>query len=240
MLLERYLDAVAAKAIREALGESGEVAPMIRPTTDARFGDYQVNGILPLAKRSGANPRELATKVAEALAAHEAFSAAEVAGPGFINLRLDSAFLASALTRTVRDPEREDVPVAERSETIVVDFSGPNIAKQMHVGHLRSTILGDSVCRLLRFLGHRVISDNHLGDWGTQFGLLIVGMREWGSPEALEASPIVELERVYKLASERAKSDEEFAASARKELAALQAGDPANRALWERFVSATR
>lgn len=240
MLLERYLDEVAEKAMREALSSPEDAPAMVRPTQDARFGDYQVNGILPLAKRLGTNPRELATKVAAALEGHEAIAKAEVAGPGFINLRLDAGFLAGTLTRSARDAARGGVPEADRPETIVVDFSGPNIAKQMHVGHLRSTILGDSVCRLLRFLGHRVIGDNHLGDWGTQFGLLIVGMREWGSPEALDGSPIVELERVYKLASERAKSDEAFAESARAELAKLQGGDEANLALWRRFVAATR
>ncbi len=240
MLLERYLEEVAGKAMREALAIDGDAPAMVRPTQDPRFGDYQVNGILPLAKKAGKNPRELAAKVAEALAAHEAFSKAEVAGPGFVNLSLDPRFLAGALTRVARDDARHGVPTADRAETIVVDFSGPNIAKQMHVGHLRSTILGDAICRVLRFLGHRVIGDNHLGDWGTQFGLLIVGMRTWGDEAALEASPIVELERVYKLASERAKSDESFAADARAELAKLQTGDAENLALWRRFVSATR
>ncbi len=240
MLLERYLDAVAAEALAAALGATEDAPAMIRPTQDPRFGDSQVNGVLALAKRRGENPRELAAKVATALSGHEAIARAEVAGPGFVNLHLRDAWLGDALTRMLRDPERLDVQAADRPETIVVDFSSPNIAKQMHVGHLRSTILGDALCRLLRFLGHRVIGDNHLGDWGTQFGLLIVGMREWGSPEALEASPIVELERVYKLASERAKSAEAFAESARRELAKLQSGDPENRALWQRFVTTTR
>jgi arginyl-tRNA synthetase len=240
MRLERYLEAMAGEALKAALDLTEDAPAMIRPTQDPRFGDYQMNGVLPLAKRRGEDPRALAQKVADALASHEAFESAEVAGPGFVNLRLDGAWLGRALTRMVRDPERLDVPTADAEETIVVDFSSPNIAKQMHVGHLRSTILGDALCRLLRFLGHRVIGDNHLGDWGTQFGLLIVGMREWGSPEALEATPIVELERVYKLASERAKEDEAFAESARQELAKLQAGDPENRALWQRFVTTTR
>jgi arginyl-tRNA synthetase len=240
MLLERYLDEAVEEVLKAALGGADDVQALIRPTQDARFGDYQVNGVLPIAKRRGENPRELAQKVAAALSGHEAIASAEVAGPGFVNLRLADDWLGRTLTRMVRDPERLDVSPVEAPETIVVDFSSPNIAKQMHVGHLRSTILGDALCRLLRFLGHRVIGDNHLGDWGTQFGLLIVGMREWGSPEALEATPIVELERVYKLASERSKEDEAFAESARQELKKLQSGDAENLALWRRFVTTTR
>jgi arginyl-tRNA synthetase len=125
-------------------------------------------------------------------------------------------------------------------EKVIVDFSSPNIAKQMHVGHLRSTIIGDAISRVLSFVGHEVVRDNHLGDWGTQFGLLIVGMREWGEEAALQADPIAELERVYKLASERAGNDEAFAGRARAELAKLQNGDPENRKLWEHFVEVSR
>ena len=123
---------------------------------------------------------------------------------------------------------------------IIVDFSSPNIAKQMHVGHLRSTIIGDAIARILSFMGHAVVRDNHLGDWGTQFGLLIVGMREWGNEEALQATPVVELERVYKLASERAGQEEAFAERARAELAKLQSGDEENHKLWEHFVEVSR
>jgi arginyl-tRNA synthetase len=173
-------------------------------------------------------------------AADGAIDHAEVAGPGFINLRLSDAWLAKVLGEQVRDLARDGVPLSEQSEHVVVDFSGPNIAKQMHVGHLRSTIIGDALVRMLRFVGHSVIGDNHIGDWGTQFGLLIVGMRELGDAAALEREPIVELERVYKLASERAKSDEAFATEARSELAKLQSGDPENTALWRRFVQVTR
>lgn len=238
MRIEAFLDSLATRAIKEAL--ELDAPAIVRPTADARHGDYQVNGVLPLAKRLGQNPRELATKVAEALVRHEAVASAEVAGPGFINVRLDDAWVGARLGEALGDRERDGVPTIERPETIVVDFSGPNIAKQMHVGHLRSTIIGDAIIRLLRFAGHTVIGDNHLGDWGTQFGLLIVGMREWGSEEALEREPIVELERVYKLASAKAKEDEAFAERARAELAKLQAGDEDNRRLWTHFIDATK
>ncbi len=238
MRIETFLDSLATSAIRDVLG--ADAPAIVRATQDPRHGDYQVNGVLPLAKQLKKNPRELATPVAAKLAEHEAIRAAEVAGPGFVNLRLDDAWIARRLGDALEDRARDGVPPVDRAQKIVVDFSSPNIAKQMHVGHLRSTIIGDSLVRLLRFVGHSVIGDNHLGDWGTQFGLLIVGMREWGSEEMLEAQPIVELERVYKLASSRALEDEAFAERARGELAKLQAGDDENRRLWEHFVEATK
>jgi arginyl-tRNA synthetase len=238
MRLARLLDDLGRQALRDAIGS--DAAPVVRPTADARHGDYQLNGVLPLAKQLRKPPRELALPVAERLAAHPAIARAEVAGPGFVNLTLDPAWLAAQLDGDVADTARDGVPTVERPETIVVDYSSPNIAKQMHVGHLRSTIIGASLVALLRFVGHRVIGDNHLGDWGTQFGLLIAGMRAFGSGEALETDAIAELERIYKLASERAKTDTAFADEARSELAKLQAGDAENRALWERFVRTTR
>jgi arginyl-tRNA synthetase len=228
---------VASEAIREVLGT--DAPALLRPANPAH-GDYQVNGILPLAKQLKRAPRELATPLAERLLAAPMFSAASVAGPGFINLTLDPAWVASALLADGRDVERDGVPRTERPERVVVDFSSPNIAKQMHIGHLRSTIIGDALCRLLRFAGHTVIGDNHIGDWGTQFGMLIVGMREFGSQEALRAEPIDELERVYKLASAKTKVDPAFADAARAELAKLQRGDPENLALWREFLAATK
>ncbi len=240
MLLEAYLEEVAATAIRSALELEGSVMPLLRPTADAQFGDFQINAAMPLAKKLGRPPRELAGPIAEALQREPAIEKAEVAGPGFVNLTLRPAWVGEQLEAMLRDVDKLGVPLVESPETIVVDFSSPNIAKQMHVGHLRTTVIGDSVSRLLGAVGHRVIRDNHIGDWGTQFGLLIVGMREFGDAEELERDAIAELERVYKLASARAKEDEAFAEQARAELARLQAGDADNRALWEQFVTATR
>lgn len=242
MRIERYLDGLGRAAITRALGIEASAA--LRATSDPKHGDYQLNGILPLSKQLRQNPRALAESVLRELVGPKnrdsAIDHAEVAGPGFINLRLSDSWLASVLAEQVNDLARDGVPEAEVKQRVVVDFSGPNIAKQMHVGHLRSTIIGDAMVRLLRFVGHTVNGDNHLGDWGTQFGLLIVGMRAFGEAEALAREPIVELERIYKQASERAKSDEAFAAEARSELAKLQAGDPENTALWRRFVEVTR
>lgn len=238
MRVASYLEAAAQAAIEAALGE---VTPaVLRPAKDSKHGDYQVNGVMPLAKRLKRNPRELAQPVAERLAEDAAIASAEVAGPGFINLRLEPQWIGQRLGEGLGDTARLAVPPVANAKRIVVDFSGPNIAKQMHVGHLRSTIIGDAVSRILTFVGHDVVRDNHLGDWGTQFGLLIVGMRDYGDAEALAADAIQELDRVYKLASKRAKEDEAFAEEARAELAKLQRGDADNRAMWQRFVEATR
>ncbi|RLB49660.1 MAG: arginine--tRNA ligase [Deltaproteobacteria bacterium] len=240
MLLERYLESLGSEAIQKALGLDGPRPALVRPTQDPKFGDFQINGAMALGKELGKPPRELAQPIAEALAGVGAIAKAEVAGPGFVNIHLAPAWIASKLTEALRDPARNGVPAVEDVSRIVVDFSSPNIAKQMHVGHLRSTIIGDAIARILSFMGHDVVRDNHLGDWGTQFGLLIVGMREWGDDEALQAAPVLELERVYKLASERAGNDDAFAERARAELAKLQNGDEENRRLWEHFVEVSR
>ncbi|HKP64068.1 MAG TPA: arginine--tRNA ligase [Polyangiales bacterium] len=237
MRLEPSLEALGTQAIRDALGV--EAPALVRPANPSH-GDYQINGVLPLAKELKKQPRELALAVADKVRQAEAIESAEVAGPGFINIKLAPAWVAAQVLEQAVDVARDGVPPAAKPLRVVVDFSSPNIAKQMHVGHLRSTIIGDALCRLLRFLGHEVIGDNHLGDWGTQFGLLIVGMRRFGDQAALDREPIEELERVYKLASAEAKQDPAFADEARAELAKLQKGDPDNRALWERFSSATR
>jgi arginyl-tRNA synthetase len=235
--LEPTLEVLGTQAIRDALGVD---APAQIRAANAAHGDYQLNGVLPLAKQMKKPPRELAQPVADRLQAEAAVASAEVAGPGFINIKLDPAWVAARVLEVARDTERDGVPLTPKPLRTVVDFSGPNIAKQMHVGHLRSTIIGDALCRLLRFLGHSVIGDNHLGDWGTQFGLLIVGMREFGSQAAFEAEPIEELERIYTLANTKAKNDPATADAARAELAKLQRGDADSRSLWQQFVNATR
>lgn len=239
MFLEKHLAEVAAHVLKETLSLAEAPNALLRGTQDPKFGDYQVNGVIALAKQAGKNPRELADPVAAALLARPEIAKADVAGPGFVNLTLDAGWMGGVLSAMLGDDKLGVDPVAQR-QTIVVDFSSPNIAKQMHVGHLRSTILGASLVKLLRYVGHDVISDNHLGDWGTQFGLLIVGMREYGDEAALAGDALVELERVYKIASKRAKEDEAFAAEARTELAKLQQGDADNRAMWEKFVATTR
>ena len=238
MRLEQILNTLGATALREALGS--DAPAIVRPTTDDKHGDFQLNGVLPLAKQLKKPPRDLAGPVAALLASHEAIARAEVAGPGFVNLTLRPEWLAARLDEDLRDLVRDGVPAVTTVQKIIVDFSSPNIAKQMHVGHLRSTIIGASIIALLRYVGHEVVGDNHIGDWGTQFGMLIAGMRQFGSEDALAIDAIGELERIYRLASNQAKIDPAFADEARAELAKLQSGDPANRALWERFVATTR
>jgi len=236
--IEQVLSNVAAAAIESALGVSAP--PVLRATADPRHGDYQVNAAMALAKQMGKKPRELAEPIAALLSQHSAIAKCEIAGPGFINLTLDAAWLGARLTEAARDHERDDVDLVASPKRIVVDFSSPNIAKQMHVGHLRSTIIGDALVRLLRMVGHQVIGDNHIGDWGTQYGLLLAGMRDFGDLDALDRAPIEELERIYKLAAARSKEDEAFAERARAELAKLQNGDQENLALWRKFVETTR
>jgi len=238
MRIEQELSSIAGAAIQQALGVAAP--PVLRPTADARHGDYQVNAAMALAKQLGKKPRDLAEPVARLLAEHPAIAKSEIAGPGFINLTLDSSWLAAKLTDAARDHERDGVDLVPTVKRVVVDFSSPNIAKQMHVGHLRSTIIGDALVRLLRLVGHDVIGDNHIGDWGTQYGLLLAGMRAFGDLAALDHAPIEELERVYKQAAARAKEDEAFAEQARAELAKLQTGDAENLALWRKFVETTR
>lgn len=238
MRLEHELEGWAVQAMREALGT--EAPAILRPTADPQLGDYQINGVMPLAKQQKRPPRELAALVAEKLQQRPELSSVEVAGPGFINIKLSPSWLGARVAVAVADTERDGVPTTDRPECVVVDFSGPNIAKQMHVGHLRSTILGDALVKLLRFAGHHVIGDNHLGDWGTQFGLLIVGMRRFAADVSPDSLDIAALEDIYKQASALAKEDAEFAAQARAELAKLQSGDANNRATWQRFVAVTR
>jgi arginyl-tRNA synthetase len=237
MRLLGFLEQIGSDAIRAA---AGTAAPAIVRPADPAHGDYQLNGVLGLAKQLGKPPRELAEPVAVELRKHPAIAEANVAGPGFINMRLAPAFLSERLREAAGDAERDGVPKTERPLKVVVDFSSPNIAKEMHVGHIRSTVLGDALSRVLAFVGHEVTRDNHLGDWGTQFGMLIVGMRRHGSQEALAERPVQELERVYKLTSAEAKENTAIADEARAELAKLQKGDPENRRLWESFVKATR
>jgi len=238
MRIEHTLEQIATRAVYAATGEDSPAH--LKPTTDPKHGDYQINAAMALAKKLKKNPRDLAQSIATQLESEPSIAKAEVAGPGFVNLTLASSWIAEQVEQAARDVARDGVPLTDRPQKVVVDFSSPNIAKQMHVGHLRSTIIGDALCKLLRFVGHDVIGDNHIGDWGTQYGLLLAGMSELGDLSALEDSPIEELERVYQAASKQAKEDEAFAERARKELSKLQSGDEANLAMWRKFVATTR
>lgn len=195
LLQDRFRPALAALVPAEQ--EAG-LLDMIRPAQDAKFGDYQANFAMPLGKQLGKPPREIATQIVAAVELADICQQPEIAGPGFINLKLRDEWVATELNRAVHD-ERLGIPPAEQPRTIVLDFSSPNVAKPMHVGHIRSTVIGDALCRTLRFIGHRVISDNHLGDWGTQFGMIIYGYKHFVDQAAYAANPVAELGRLYKL-----------------------------------------
>src|SRR5216683_8088511 len=172
---------------------------MVKAAQDSRHGDYQANCAMALAKELGRPPREIAADVVRRLTGGDWLEHAEIAGPGFINLRLRPDWLAKQIQNQARD-DRLGIDPPSSPRKFVIDFSSPNVAKPMHVGHLRSTIVGDSLARLLRFLGHRVVTDNHLGDWGTQFGMLLYGYKHFRNEEALKADPVREMVRLYILA----------------------------------------
>ena len=174
-------------------------AEMVLTSQDAKFGDYQANCAMPLGKQLGQPPREIAQQLIDKLDLSDLCKPPEIAGPGFINLRLKDDWLIDQLQRCSTDPERLAVASSEPQRTFVIDFSSPNVAKPMHVGHIRSTVIGDALCRVLRFLGHRVISDNHIGDWGTQFGMIIYGYKHFVDQQALAADTVAELSRLYRL-----------------------------------------
>jgi arginyl-tRNA synthetase len=227
------------EAVRAVLPDTDPSAVLVRPC-EPRFGDYQTNALMSLAKARKMNPRQLAADVVAKLDVSEWCENVEIAGAGFLNFRLRHSALEGALAAAARGENLffEKTPAPR---TVVVDFSSPNVAKSMHVGHIRSTILGDSLARVLRLLGHRVITDNHLGDWGTQFGMLLVGWKTILNPAALEADPLSEMERIYKTIS--AKCDPEkpgFDAAtlerARAELVKLQSGDAENLGIWKEML----
>ena len=215
---------------------------MIKLATDAKNGDYQANFCMAMAKGLGKKPQELARDVVDMLPTDDLVESASVAGPGFINLKLKDEWLAEQVLLTGRASDGNTPP---KTRTFVIDYSGPNVAKPLHVGHLRSTIIGDSLVRILRFLGHTVIGDNHLGDWGTQFGILIYGYKHHLNAEAFAADPVRELARLYvhvrNLAAVSGDEDDakgDVMDECRKETAKLHAGDPENVALWNQFMPA--
>ncbi|MEZ6048093.1 MAG: arginine--tRNA ligase [Planctomycetaceae bacterium] len=174
---------------------------MVRPAQDSRFGDFQANFAMSLAKQVGKNPRELAQEFVDQLQLDEICESIEVAGPGFVNFKFKSEWLTDQLGSMLQD-ERLSIPVASKPQTIVVDYSAPNVAKPMHVGHLRSTVIGNTICRILNFLGHKVYGDNHLGDWGTQFGMIIFGYKNFLNEDSYDQEPVTELARLYKLVNQ--------------------------------------
>eukprot|EP00640_Fibrocapsa_japonica_P000780 CAMPEP_0113946764 /NCGR_PEP_ID=MMETSP1339-20121228/60012_1 /TAXON_ID=94617 /ORGANISM="Fibrocapsa japonica" /LENGTH=600 /DNA_ID=CAMNT_0000953003 /DNA_START=163 /DNA_END=1965 /DNA_ORIENTATION=+ /assembly_acc=CAM_ASM_000762 len=238
-----YLESAVSAGLVKAFGDDFKDAkPMLTLSTRPEFGDYQCNAAMPLAKALKSKPRDIAQRLVEALEVGAACEQPEIAGPGFINLRLRPEFVTSRLQAMVRDPERLGVPRSVKPQRVVVDFSSPNIAKEMHVGHLRSTIIGDTLCRVLDFLGHDVVRLNHVGDWGTQFGMLIAYLKEV-KPEALtnpKSAAIGDLVQFYKQAKARFDEDDKFKTVSRAEVVKLQSGDEENYKAWQLLCEISR
>ncbi len=232
VLAERVRDAIVA-----AFGAGYRDAdPLIRPSS---FADFQANVALPLAKRLGRPPREVAAALAERLSVADMCAPPEVSGPGFINFMLREDWIGAQAT-SMRADARLGVPAADTRQTVVVDYSSPNIAKEMHVGHLRTTIVGDAIVRVLEFSGHHVIRDNHVGDWGTQFGMLIEHLLDVGEDSAEADLLRTDPNSFYQAARAKFDGDPLFAERSRKRIVALQGGDPQTLRLWQDLVDMSK
>jgi arginyl-tRNA synthetase len=236
MLPHKTIEERLQAAVRAILPDADTSTVLVRPCPDPKFGDYQSNALMSLAKARKMNPRQLATDVVSKLNVSDLCEPVEIAGAGFLNFRLKPTAIAEALQSAARGEhlffEKSSAP-----RSVVVDFSSPNVAKPMHVGHIRSTILGDSLARILRLLGHKVITDNHIGDWGTQFGKLIVGWKRGLDKAALKDEPIAEMERLYKLVNAASETDPAVLEEARQELVKLQQGDEDNLRIWREMIA---
>ncbi|WP_411825285.1 arginine--tRNA ligase [Luteolibacter sp. AS25] len=236
MTLLQNLESRLATALETILGEP--TTPNIAPAADLRFGDYQSNTAMVLAKRQKTNPRALAQQILDALEI-DGLATVKIDGPGFLNFTILPEAYASYAESLLKDP-RLGAPEPGKGQRIVIDFSAPNVAKPMHVGHIRSTIIGDSLSRIARFLGYDVIADNHIGDWGTQFGMILHGWKNLLSQEALAADPIKELVRVYREVNSATKDDPSVLETCKAELVKLQAGDAENLAIWEKCIEVSK
>jgi arginyl-tRNA synthetase len=235
VLPHQLIEQRVQQAVRAMLPDADPASVLVRPCPDPKFGDYQSNALMALAKERKLNPRQLATDVLAQLDVSDWCENVEIAGAGFLNFRLKPSALAAALETATRGNHlffsRTISP-----RTVVVDFSSPNVAKPMHVGHIRSTILGDCLARTLRLLGHHVVTDNHIGDWGTQFGMLLVGWKQFLDRANLEADPLAEMERLYKHVSAACKESPALLEQAREELVQLQSGDDQNLRIWHQMI----
>lgn len=234
MSLQADLQQRVAAALRAAGIE--ETLASVTPATDTRFGDYQTNAAMVAAKALKKNPREVAASILEHLKVGDLCEQPTVAGAGFINFKVLDRALSLAVNAVREDAALGVTPVS-KPRTIIIDFSSPNVAKPMHVGHIRSTILGDSLARIARHLGHQVITDNHIGDWGTQFGKVIYGWKHFLNKEALEQAPIAELVRLYREVNSLEETDPSIKETVRHELVKLQQGDEENLGIWKQAVA---
>ena len=233
------IQSILSEKIKQAMiaaGADAQCEALVRQSGKVQFGDYQANGIMPAAKKLDLNPREFAQSVLDKAELQDIAEKTEIAGPGFINIFLKNTWLAENINRAVQDPKL-GVHNPEK-QTVVVDYSSPNVAKEMHVGHLRSTIIGDAVVRTLEFLGNHVIRANHVGDWGTQFGMLIAYLEKMENEHASEME-LSDLEAFYRAAKKHYDEDPVFAEKARNYVVKLQSGDEYCRTMWQKLVKIT-
>ncbi|MDY6173369.1 MAG: arginine--tRNA ligase [Fusobacterium necrophorum] len=234
LLVNKELSKILTSTVEKLYADKEMKEVEIAPATNEKFGDFQCNFAMMNSKIIGKNPRMIAEEIQKNLVENEVIEKLEIAGPGFINIFLKEAYLSTFIKKIGK--EKFDFSFLNRKGDVVIDFSSPNIAKRMHIGHLRSTIIGDSICRIYRYLGYHVIGDNHIGDWGTQFGKLIIGYRKWLDQDAYKKNAIEELERVYVKFSQESEEHPELEEEARLELKKLQDGDEENYNLWKEFI----
>ena len=230
-MIQSEIESRLRQAVAQHVDDAEQEKILVRPCSDPKHGDFQSNALMALAKKRGMNPRLLAEKVVADLRLGDICQSVDIAGPGFLNFEIKSKVIEEALAAALKEKIPFVSPASE-PQAIIIDFSSPNVAKPMHVGHIRSTILGDSLARILRMLGHKVITDNHIGDWGTQFGMLILGWKTKLNKAALDSDPISELERIYK----EINSDDSLREAARNELVKLQQGDEENLKIWRGMI----
>ena len=234
--LKHTLNQLVGEALSEVCGLA-DCDPNVITASKPEFGDYQSNGVMSIAKKVGTNPRQLASDVVEKITAAEnpLIAKLEVAGPGFINIHLCDIALMQRASEIQSDTQKL-IPPTDKVDKIVVDYSSPNLAKEMHVGHLRGTIIGDCLVRVLERQGHEIIRQNHVGDWGTQFGMLISYMRELRASQGDLPTELADLESFYRAAKERFDADPDFADTARSSVVKLQGGDADHLVAWQQFI----
>lgn len=234
LIIDREIAKIFENTIKKLYSEKETKKVEVSVATNEKFGDFQTNFAMMNSKIIGKNPRVIAQEVLDNLEENNVIEKLEIAGPGFINIFLKSEYLGELLKKS--RTEEYDFSFLNREGDVIIDYSSPNIAKRMHIGHLRSTIIGDSIRRIYKYLGYHIVADNHIGDWGTQFGKLIIGYRRWLNKEAYKENPIEELERVYVEFSKLSETEPELEEEARLELKKLQDGDAENFALWKEFI----
>lgn len=233
-LIEKEIESIFLDTVKKIYPEVECVAVQIQATNNEKFGDYQTNFAMVNSKALKSNPRSIAQTVLDNLENNEIIDKLEIAGPGFINIFIKNEYLSEKIAKIGQDKFNFDF--INKNGDLIIDYSSPNIAKRMHIGHLRSTVIGDSIKRIYKYLGYKTVADNHIGDWGTQFGKLIVGYDNWLNEEAYKADAIEELERIYVEFSNRAEENPSLEDLAREELAKLQQGDERNTKLWKEFI----